>query len=63
MKCIAILDLQGVWGSYVRTCSKELTWFKRDPIAANPGGEEMLGRIRARYVTPDERSPDGRAVR
>lgn len=43
------LDMEGVWGSYVRSSGKEVTVFKRDVVHANEQGEQILGRILERF--------------
>ncbi len=48
----AFLDMTGAWGQYIRTSGKPLDWFKRDPIHANERGEQILGRILVRYLSP-----------
>ena len=46
------LDLQLVWGEYIRRANKPLDFFKRDPIHANAEGEAVLARILEPYFTP-----------
>ncbi|MHC4743635.1 MAG: SGNH/GDSL hydrolase family protein [Planctomycetota bacterium] len=46
------LDMEAVWGRYIRVSGKELDWFKRDPIHANERGEQILGRILAAHLSP-----------
>jgi len=48
----AFLDMEAVWGDYIRQCGKDLEWFKRDPIHANERGEQILGHILATYLSP-----------
>lgn len=50
----AFLDMSGAWGRYIRSTDKPLEWFKRDAIHANAYGEQVLGRILARYLTRDD---------
>ena len=50
----AFLDMEFAWADYIRKSGKDLDWFKRDPIHANERGEQILGHILARYLTPDE---------
>jgi lysophospholipase L1-like esterase len=55
---VGFLDLQAVWGKYVADSGQEVTWFMRDPVHANPKGEQILARILERYFAPDgSRSP------
>jgi hypothetical protein len=42
---VEFLDMMGPWGRYIRTCGKDLDWFKRDAVHANARGEAILGRI------------------
>jgi hypothetical protein len=49
----AFLDMTALWGRYVRDSGKDLASFKRDEIHANAEGEQILGRILARHLTPD----------
>ena len=49
---VEFLDMRGAWGQYIRTCARDLLWFKRDPIHANERGEQILGRILYRYFAP-----------
>jgi hypothetical protein len=46
------LDLQMVWGGYIRGANKPLDFFKRDPIHANAEGEAVLARILEQYFLP-----------
>jgi hypothetical protein len=46
------LDLQMVWGDYIRGAGKPLDFFKRDPIHANAEGEAVLARILEQYFVP-----------
>ncbi|MCX8157921.1 MAG: hypothetical protein N3J91_16025 [Verrucomicrobiae bacterium] len=46
------LDLQLLWGEYVRASGKPLDWYKRDPVHANARGEAVLGRFMTEYLTP-----------
>ncbi|NOX55798.1 MAG: SGNH/GDSL hydrolase family protein [Planctomycetes bacterium] len=50
---VEFLDMRGAWGQYIRSCGKDLEWFKRDPIHANERGEQILGRILCRYFAPN----------
>lgn len=50
MKC-AFLDMRGPWGQYIRNSGKQLDWFKRDVVHANERGEQIIGRILARYLS------------
>jgi hypothetical protein len=50
----AFLDMEFAWASYIRQSGRDLDWFKRDPIHANERGEQILGHILARYLTPDD---------
>ena len=47
----AFLDMEAAWGLYIRTCGKDLEWFKRDPIHANERGEQILGHILAVFLS------------
>lgn len=47
-----LLDMRGPWGRYIRQSGKDVKWFKRDPVHANERGEQIIGRILARYLTP-----------
>jgi|GEM_PF-408411 len=56
----AFLDMEAAWAKYIRRCGRDLDWFKRDPIHANERGEQILGRILAKYISPhtaDANSP------
>ncbi|MHB1037582.1 MAG: SGNH/GDSL hydrolase family protein [Pirellulales bacterium] len=46
------LDLQAVWGGYIRSAGKPLDFFKRDPVHANPEGEAVLAKILEQYFLP-----------
>ncbi|MCR4413338.1 MAG: SGNH/GDSL hydrolase family protein [Thermoguttaceae bacterium] len=46
------LDMQLVWGQYIRGAKKPLDFFKRDPVHANAEGEAVLARILEQYFTP-----------
>ena len=46
------LDMEAAWARYIRQCGEDLEWFKRDPIHANERGEQILGRILAKYFSP-----------
>ena len=46
------LDLQTVWGDYIRGAGKPLDFFKRDPVHANAEGEAALARILEQYFAP-----------
>lgn len=48
----AFLDMTAHWGRYIREAGKDLDWFQRDPVHANERGEQILGRILARYLSP-----------
>ena len=50
-------DLRRAWGQYVRDSGKDVKWFKRDVLHANERGEQSVGRILARFLSPD--SPRG----
>jgi len=50
----AFLDMELAWADYIRRSGEDLGWFKRDPIHANERGEQILGRILAGYLTPDD---------
>ena len=54
---VGFLDIQRIWGDYVRTSGKPLGDFKRDVVHANPEGEQVLGRILVRYFTLDGSHP------
>ena len=53
------LDLQQVWGDYIRATGKPLEFFKRDPMHANARGEAVLASILEQYFLPhaDTRPP------
>ncbi len=53
----AFLDMFAHWGKYVRDSGHEIGWFKRDIVHANARGEQILGQILARYLSPS--SPPG----
>ncbi len=46
------LDLQQVWGDYIRATQRPLEFFKRDPMHANAKGEAVLARILEQYFQP-----------
>jgi len=46
------LDMQLVWGEYLRAAKKPLEGFKRDPVHANAEGEAILARILEQYFAP-----------
>ncbi len=46
------LDLQAVWGGYIRGAGKPLDFFKRDPVHANTEGEAVLAKILEQYFVP-----------
>ena len=48
----AFLDMQLLWGQYVRAAGKPVTTFKRDVVHANPTGEQILARILAQHLAP-----------
>ena len=50
-KC-GFLDMTAHWGKYIRDSGKELTDFKRDAVHANEKGEQIIGRILAKHLTP-----------
>ncbi|MHC4632557.1 MAG: SGNH/GDSL hydrolase family protein, partial [Planctomycetota bacterium] len=54
----AFLDMEAAWAEYIRQCGKDLEWFKRDPIHANEHGEQIIGRILAKYVSPSVADAD-----
>lgn len=51
----AFLDMSAAWGRYIRDQDKELDWFKRDKIHSNDRGQQILGRILDRYLSPETR--------
>ncbi len=53
MNC-GFLDMRAAWGKYICESGKELDWFHRDPVHANDRGEQIIGRILKRFLTPDE---------
>jgi lysophospholipase L1-like esterase len=46
------IDMQGVWGTYLRECGKPRLWYMRDVVHANDRGFQVLGRILERYFAP-----------
>ncbi len=50
-KC-GFLDMTAHWGKYIRDSGQALTDFKRDVVHANEKGEQIIGRILARHLTP-----------
>jgi lysophospholipase L1-like esterase len=48
----AYLDMEAIWGRYIRDSGKELDWFKRDVVHANARGEQIVGRILVAFFTP-----------
>ncbi len=50
----AFLDMRAHWGKYVRESGKDVKYFMRDVVHANPKGEQIIGRILARHLTLDE---------
>ena len=55
------LDMRAAWGRYIRESGKELDWFHRDPVHANARGEQIIGRILKRFLTPSTSEPQGAA--
>ena len=51
----AFLDMELAWAENIRRSGKPLEWYKRDPIHANEKGEQILGRILATYLCPQQR--------
>ena len=49
---VECLDMEGAWGAYVRESKQPLEGLKRDPIHANDRGEQILGRILAKFFLP-----------
>lgn len=49
------LDMRAAWADYIRQSDKPLDWFKRDVVHANERGEQVIGRILFRYLTPESR--------
>ena len=49
---VEFLDMRAPWGRYIRRSGKKQEWFKRDPVHANPRGEQVEGRILYRYLAP-----------
>ena len=56
----AFLDMSAAWGRYIRESEKELGWFKRDRVHANERGEQILGRVLDRFLSPEADSPGAR---
>ena len=46
------LDLQAVWGRYLRAAKKPLAFYKRDPVHANAEGEAVLAFILEQFFAP-----------
>lgn len=46
------LDIRADWGKSILSSGKDVKWFQRDPVHANAKGEQILGRILARYLAP-----------
>ena len=46
------IDMQGIWGTYIRKCGKPRLWFMRDVVHANERGSQILGRILERSFAP-----------
>ena len=58
----AFLDMEAAWAKYIRESGRQLDSFKRDPVHANPQGEQILGHILANYLSyPPVRSVPARA--
>jgi len=55
---VGFIDLQGLWGRYVRESGKDLDWYKRDVVHANERGEQILGRLLELHFAPEEKLPD-----
>ena len=49
----ATLDLRTAWEDYVRRSPRPREWYKRDSVHANLRGKQVMGRIVARYFSPD----------
>jgi len=54
----AFLDMEAAWAEYIRQCGKDLGWFKRDSIHANERGEQIIGHILAKYISPSAADAD-----
>lgn len=54
----AFLDMSAAWGRYVRESGRKLDWFKRDAVHANERGDQILGRILDRYLSPEDDAED-----
>lgn len=48
---VAFLDIHRHWGRYIRDSGRDVDSFKRDPVHANPQGEQIVGRILAAWLT------------
>ncbi len=51
MHC-GFLDLQAAWGEYVLAAGEPLDYWKRDAVHASAAGEQIMGHILIRYLTP-----------
>ena len=47
-------DIKKAWAEYIRGSGRETESFKRDPVHANPQGEQILARILENYFSPKE---------
>lgn len=51
---VGFLDLRKPWAKYIRSSEASVDDFHRDAVHANPKGEQVIGRILARFLNPSE---------
>jgi len=51
---VAYLDLRGAWEAYLAGSPRPRAWYQRDAVHANTRGKQVLGRIVAGYLAPEE---------
>jgi len=49
---VAYFDMRLAWARYVRESGRSVDSFHRDPVHANPAGEQILGRLMECFLTP-----------
>lgn len=48
------LDMRAASEAYFQSSPRPMTWYMRDTVHANKRGRQIIGRILARYLSPDE---------
>jgi len=49
---VGYFDMRLAWARYVRESGRRTDSFRRDPVHANPEGEQILGRLMEIFLTP-----------